>query len=146
MLAVVALECIGDDAAWRKSLRRSVACTDATHFRRAMSSGHLGAMLREEQRYRERPRPWVARITGRDEKYGLAREFIRGARDYADGNSTGSRGVYRWYELPEGEVYEINAPMSWKHADRYFARSHRGQLVRMTREEVDAWVAQKEAP
>ena len=34
----------------------------------------------------------------------------------------------------------VNAPLSWTEADRYFARSERGKLVRMTREEVDAWL------
>ena len=75
-----------------------------------------------------------------DQRYGLAREFLKFKKDYAESNSLGSRGVRLWYEIPEGWVVEINAPQSWKHADRYFARSERGRLVRIEREEVDAWL------
>lgn len=141
MLAVIGLECIGDAAAWRKRRRETSGASEATAFRRALTSGRFGEMMRDSLRHEGRPRAWVARITGRDDKHGLAREFLRGQPDYSGGNEDGSRGVVRWYELPEGCVYEINAPLSWTEADRYFARSVRGKMVRMTREEVDAWVA-----
>ena len=59
----------------------------------------------------------------------------------SNANSTGSRGVIRWYEIDEGSVVEVNAPISWRKADRYFARAVRGQLTRIGREEVDAWIA-----
>lgn len=141
MLSVIGLEVIGDDAAWREKRRKSSGTSVATTFRRALASGRFGEMMRESLRYEGRPKAWVARITGRDDKHGLAREFLRGQPDYSGSNEDGSRGVVRWYELPEGCVYEINAPLSWTEADRYFARSERGRLVRMTREEVEAWAA-----
>ena len=31
-------------------------------------------------------RPWVARITGTDPKYGLKREFVNSVRDYSGAN------------------------------------------------------------
>ena len=141
MLAVVGLECIGDDAAWREKRRAASGATAATTFRRALTSGRFGEMMRESLRYEGRPKAWVARITGRDPKHGLAREFLNGRPDYSAANEDGSRGVFRWYECPEGGVYEVNAPLSWTEADRYFARSERGKLVRMTREEIDSAIA-----
>lgn len=120
MIAIIGLESIGDDARYRASLgwRGSVS-----NFRR----------------YEARPRAWVAQITGRDPRHEFARAFLPHRNDYAEASGTGSRGVYRWYEIAEGLIVEVNAPLSWTSADRYFARSHRGQLARMTRDEVIAW-------
>lgn len=126
MIAVLGLESIGDDAA---RVRGAGACVVRD----------LGRQVRREARYAERPRPWVARIVGADPQYGFAREFVRPKKDYAEAGGTGSRGVFLWYELPEG-VYEVNAPQSWKRTDRYFARSERGRLAHMTRREVVRWI------
>lgn len=134
MIAVLGIEAIGDDAKYRAMRRGSTI-----GFKDLLARGSRGrAQVHEMIRYEERPRAWVARITGNDQKYGLAREFLRFKRDYAESNSIGSRGVYQWYELEEGALFEVNAPLSWKHADRYFCRSERGRVVRMTREEIDA--------
>lgn len=134
MIAVLGLEEIGADSNHR----------DAVDFSRGGSAPARSAVgtanLRRVVRYLNRPKPWVARITARDPRFGFVREFLDGQRDYADANSTGSRGVFRWYHLEEGFVVEVNAPASWKHADRYFARASQGQLVRMTRDEVEAWL------
>ena len=59
----------------------------------------------------------------------------------ATGALTGARGVWRWFELEEGALFEVNAPLSWTSADRYFCRSERGRVVRMTREEIDSAIA-----
>jgi hypothetical protein len=66
-------------------------------------------------------KPWVAKITGLDPKYGLAREFVRGIRDYSGSNSVGSRGIETTFALEDG-IYEINIPRSWKQTDREFIR------------------------
>lgn len=87
--------------------------------------------------------PWVARITGLDARYGLRREFVRGKKDYRDGNSVGSRGV-RWYYLLEPGVYEVNAPVAWQRVDRYFVASHRGEIVRIDRAAVERWFGSRE--
>ena len=42
------------------------------------------------------PPCWVAKITGEDNKYGLAREFVAYKKDYSSANSVGSRGVFLW--------------------------------------------------
>lgn len=75
-------------------------------------------------------RPWVARITGPDPRYGLAREFVRGATDYSRANSVRSRGVRTFYALPDG-LYEINSPETWKRTERYFALIRQGEMERV---------------
>jgi hypothetical protein len=139
MIAMIGLEVIGDDARDRKRRRARSGTSDKLAFRRAMSSGRLGEMMRDAIRQEGAPVGWVARITGRDPKYGFAREFLRGSVSFRDvEDELGARGVYRWYELEEGAFFEVNAPLSWTSADRYFCRSERGRVVRMTREEIDA--------
>lgn len=142
MIAMIGLESIGDDADHRARVRvergfsRDHLPLDRFQGRRS----DFGRAMRDSIRYEDRPRAWVARITGRSARFGLERDFLPFKRDYAEANSTGSRGVYKWYEVPEGWVVEVNAPTSWEKADRYFARSQRGKLVRMTREELDHWL------
>jgi hypothetical protein len=139
MIAVIGLEVIGDDARDRKRRRAMSGTSDKLAFRRAMTSGRFGEMMRDAIRQENAPVGWVARITGRDAKYGLAREFLRGSVSFRDvKDEIGARGVFRWYELAEGAIFEVNAPLSWTSADRYFCRSERGRVVRMTREEIDA--------
>ena len=118
MIAIIGLESIGDDERFRASL------------------GWRGGSL-TFARYQRRPRPWVALITGFDARRGFARTFLPHRNDYAEASGTGARGVFRWYEIPDGTIVEVNAPLSWTSADRYFARSARGQLVRMTRAEAE---------
>jgi hypothetical protein len=139
MIAVIGLEVIGDDARDRKRRRAMSGTSDKLAFRRAMTSGRFGEMMRDAIRQEGAPVGWVARITGRDAKYGLAREFLRGSVSFRDvEDDLGARGVFRWYELEESALFEVNAPLSWTSADRYFCRSERGRVVRMTREEIDA--------
>jgi hypothetical protein len=139
MIAVIGLEVIGDDARDRKRRRAMSGTSDKLAFRRAMTSGRFGEMMRDAIRQENAPVGWVARITGRDAKHGLAREFLRGSVSFRDvKDEIGARGVFRWYELAEGALFEVNAPLSWTSADRYFCRSERGRVVRMTREEIDA--------
>ena len=65
-------------------------------------------------------KPWVARITGLDPKYGLKREFVQGLRDYSGSNSMGSRGIETTWLITEPGIYEYNLPRSWKSTDRDF--------------------------
>lgn len=73
-------------------------------------SGHL---------FTPRPKPWVARLTGLDAKYGFAREFVRGTLDYSDARSTGSRGIMLYFALSPG-FYEVFHVLSWRRDRRYF--------------------------
>ncbi len=79
---------------------------------------------------------WVARISGRDGRYDLEREFLSGVRDYTRANPARTRGVRTTYTLRDGEVYEICAPRSWTRADRYYVRVRGGVPARIPAEEV----------
>ncbi len=81
-------------------------------------------------------RDWVARIIGLDEQFDFKREFLKGQIDYIEANDDGTKGVFLWYFLFEGQIYEINCPMTWKSADRYFCKILDGVPTRMTKEEV----------
>lgn len=139
MIAMLGIESIGDDADFRAKMR-GAQTHKAAVWQRALHTGRVRQLLLDEQRYESRPKAWCARITGRTAGGGFAREFLRGRKDYRESNGTGSRGVFKWFELSEGELYEVNAPQSWTAADRYFCRAVHGKVVRLTTEEVDAWV------
>lgn len=78
---------------------------------------------------------WVARLLGLDEKWGFAREFIRGQADWSQAKMTGSRGIFVYYALPNG-IYEVNKRISWKHVKRYFIRVENAEITEIDREEV----------
>jgi hypothetical protein len=89
------------------------------------------------------PKPdyWVAMIVGRDNKYGYSRQFLKPKKDYAHANSQGSRGVYLWYILDSGYVYEVSAPKNWNKTERYFCTvTDGGDICRVEKEYVDQWV------
>lgn len=139
MIAMIGLEAIGDDADFRAKARGSQAHAAAV-WQRALHTGRVQELLLDEERYARRPKAWCARITSRTVSGGFTREFLRGRRDYREANDDGSRGVFKWFELAEGELFEVNAPLSWTHADRYFCRAERGRVVRLTAEEVAGWI------
>ena len=87
-----------------------------------------------------RHKPWVAEITGVDGKYGMARTFLRGPRDYSAANSVGSRGVYRHYCLSEGKYYQVQETRSWRAVERYYCTVRKGAIVRVNSEEIAAWL------
>lgn len=86
-----------------------------------------------------RPRPWVARITGQDRQFGLAREFVKGVWDYTHASGKfGGRGIYIYWALPPG-VYEMYRPVSWNERsdERFFFRvDDSGEIQPITRDEV----------
>jgi hypothetical protein len=86
-------------------------------------------------------RCWVARIFGSDGRGGWVRVFVDGARDYADANSVGSRGIYINYFLEEGPIYEVSSPQTWRSTERYFVRIIDGRPRSLTKEEVEQCLA-----
>jgi len=84
-----------------------------------------------------RPKPWVARITGKDPRWKYKREFLAGVYDYSRVTTRrAGRGIYLYFFLAPG-IYELFAPISWKHEMRYFARVNSdGELVKITEEEL----------
>lgn len=81
-------------------------------------------------------RPWVARITGVGPDGRLEREFLDGQKDFSEANGIGSRGVYYYYHLHPGSVYEVQEILSWTKERRYFCRVDGGKVVEISRTEA----------
>lgn len=129
-MPVVKLEAIGDDRVERfREWKRYLDSIDGPGAGKRFF-GDLG-----------RARQWVAEITGLCSTYRFKRSFVNGEKDYSEANSIGSRGVYVFYPVREGRIYEINEPMSWKHDRRYFARFDGDQEIEMSESEVMEWLA-----
>jgi hypothetical protein len=121
MKAVLALEIIADNL---YAARRT---SDQASAKEARYGEMLGS---------DKARPWVARLTGICPKYGFAREFMRGQKDYSQANSIGSRGVKEYFPLDPG-VYEVHERLTWKRTRRYFIRVQDTQIVEIDRDEVE---------
>lgn len=74
-------------------------------------------------------REWVAEITGRDQRYGVARKFLV-AID-ASWSSSGKTGS-TIFELEAGKLYQVKP--SWK--DRYYLAFQDGETWTPTTQEV----------
>lgn len=80
------------------------------------------------------PKPWVARIGGVDEKYGLAREFIKPMNDWRDASkawSGNTYGVVATFALREGALYEVcrlRGRSSRRHVSREFVWVEDGKM------------------
>jgi hypothetical protein len=122
MRAVLKLECIGDDG--------DQAMRGYTALVRRIAPHSPDA---EKAHSRQ---PWVARITGRDARYGFARKFQEGQKDYSQANSVGSRGVYLYFALSDG-IYEVKENTSWKHTQSYFIRVTGSAYETITKEQVE---------
>lgn len=85
---------------------------------------------------------WVAEITGIDPIYKFKRSFLTGKKDYSEANSSGSRGVYVWYTLESGKIYEVFRPTSWKSRERFFCtvNDETGKIITLEKEEVLEWL------
>lgn len=79
---------------------------------------------------------WCAEITGPDPRYKFARRFLKANVDYSEANGVGSRGIFAYYNLEEGHIYDISSQINWKRVDRYYARAGKDRLVQMSEEEV----------
>lgn len=103
----------------------------------------LGRAVIGPRRHRK---PWVAEVTGRDDQYGLARQFMPAKFQRKRANSAHSRGVELWFVLESGHLYEVNAPVSWRARDRYFCTvSADGEVARLDDEEVQQWLNARSA-
>lgn len=91
--------------------------------------------------------PWVAEIVGRDERYGLARVFLNPKRDYRETNSKATRGVWFWWTLESGRIYETRYRESWGGGfTRKFIRvTDVGEIEDVDREEVERWLNEASA-
>lgn len=81
-------------------------------------------------------RYWVAEITGYDPKYKYARTFLKPKKDYSQANSKGSRGVFLYFLLESGKIYEAKTSKR-----RYFCIvDEDGNIVEVEKEYVDQWL------
>ena len=126
MRAVVRLEIVGDNYLQHLKLVEQGKAPQP-HLRKYIQLLKYG---------RKKLRPWVARLRGLDERYGFAREFIVGMRDYGLANSLGSRGVFEYFALESG-LYEINECIKLGRARRYFIRVKDTAITEISREEVE---------
>src|SRR5262245_32437940 len=95
MKAQIKIEAIGDDT---DQLLRFF-----TSFTNELVPG-LGDMT-----FGGKPKPsyWVAQITGVHERFKYERKFLKGKKDYTHANRKGSRGVFVYYLVESGNVYEV---------------------------------------
>lgn len=124
MAFVLKLECIGDDA--------------AAAARAGVKSGASWRRYVEMMKA-ARNRAWVAIVTEFDVNKVYGRKFLDGLKDYSQANRVGSRGVYKYYALKSGIIYEISSPTK-KGAERYLAVVDGDVLKRMTNEEALRWL------
>lgn len=86
--------------------------------------------------------PWVAEITGTDPRYGYARTFVKHKADFRDSNSKGTRGVWFWWTLESGRVYQVKYRESWGGwLARFLRVTDGGDIEDLTEEEVTAWLS-----
>ncbi len=78
---------------------------------------------------------WVAEITGKDDRFGFKREFLRFKKDYSEANSKGSRGVMAVYTLNDFSFYEVK-----DNKKRYFCKLEDWNIVQIEKEEIDSWL------
>jgi hypothetical protein len=79
---------------------------------------------------------WVAEITGRDPVYKYQRRFLKSKKDYSQSNRIGSRGVFLYFLLDSGRVYEVKTSRR-----RYFCTvNEEGEVIEMEKREVDQWI------
>jgi hypothetical protein len=131
MKATLGLELFGDN------IMRQMQAT-----RRSLNE--LGPGLGDEIIGKVPAGTWVAEIIGHDLRYGYQRQFSGEPPDYTRANSKGSRGVFAWYILESGRTYEVKAQLSWSRTERYFCFvSPEGEIIRIDKEEVDAWLRLK---
>lgn len=88
-------------------------------------------------------KPWIAKITGLSSNFGFQREFLKPLTDYSEANSKGSRGIYLYFHLLEGVVYDVFEHLTWKKERRRYIVNVNGQLNELTKEEVVEYLATK---
>jgi hypothetical protein len=81
---------------------------------------------------------WVAEIIRwypLDQDY--SRRYLKYSTDYSKSNSKGSRGVYFWYILESGRIYQIKEPQSWSRTKLYFCKvSDNGEIIEIAEDEA----------
>lgn len=130
-------------------LGHELACNDllARYPRdlRTWITGALGAPVTPAGRAIDpvNPRPWLAEIVGLHRRYRFERRFLPYKIDYSQASGTGNRGVWFWWTLESGRVYETWYRTSWQYGRqrRYLTVTDDGQIKDLTEDEVRAWLS-----
>lgn len=126
MKGILILELFGEDTRQLYKVYRGLFESGGGDFGKAYFDSHIGTPPRSS---------WVAEITGPDEKYGLARTFLRGKMDYSKSNSKGSRGIFVEYILSPGKVYDVKSQETWGQSRRYFCTvGDEGEIIELDEE------------
>lgn len=103
--------------------------------RLARQLGTIGSVARSR-------RPWMAELTGLCPVDGFARRPLRPKRDYAEANSRGTRGVWCFWTLEAGRVYETRYRTTWtKWHHRFLIVTTTGDVEDVSEGQVRAWLA-----
>jgi hypothetical protein len=81
---------------------------------------------------------WVARITGRDPKWGIARDFVPHKRDVTKCRSNVYRDIEIDVQVIDGAIYEWYAQESSRRIERGFWAVRNGELTPIDRATVMA--------
>lgn len=104
-------------------------------------------MLGMNREFNRMNRPWVAELVALSERYGYARAFVRHKADYRQANSRGTRGIWFWWTLESGRVYEakyrVTRSGGWVH--RFVTVTDDGDIKDLTEEEVKACLSKDSA-
>jgi len=114
---VLGLELIADDFFWAKKQAKKLPFDRWLRYMRKLGS--------------DKSPTWVAKLGVNSE-----REFIQGVRDYSRANRNGSRGIYAYYALSAGVVYEINERYKLIKVRRYFILVQDGEVCEISGDEA----------
>jgi hypothetical protein len=85
-------------------------------------------------------KPWCARVELKWK--GFYRHFIDGKVDYTHANSKGSRGVFVWFIIESGYVYEMKRSLTWRSSERVFLRVRSdGTIEEGAIEDAERWLS-----
>ncbi len=85
-----------------------------------------------------RPSPWwVAEITGRSRKYRYARSFIQPHVDYTMASDSFNRGVFAYYLVESGRMYEVKEKTPEENLRYFLTVSEHGEKIKLTEEELN---------
>ncbi len=120
------IECIGNGYDQTNRLFKAILAETTSSIIAELTIGKIGVRF------------FVAEITGFHPKFKYERRFLKPQKDYKNASSTGNRGVYAYYILESGKIYDVLKPVSWKNSHRYFCTVDKeGDIITLKKREVD---------